>query len=116
MRDAIGKEVVESWSVTINQDQARTVCRALASSETVTLGQLLTRADGSGDLLQAVPLLLQRGQERRLRPALDTPLQLDDRILCCGRNSARSTMRHNLVGHSLPNMNYQSSARAIAEA
>jgi voltage-gated potassium channel len=116
MRDVIGKEVVESWSVTISPAQARTVCRVMAGSETVTLGQLLTRADGSGDPLQAVPLLLQRGQERMLRPALDTPLQLDDRILCCGRNSARATMRHNLVGHSLPIMNYQASERPVTGA
>ena len=116
MREVIGKEVVESWSMTITPAQARTVCRALAASETVTLGQLLTRADGSGDLLQAVPLLLQRGQERMLRPALDTHLQLDDRILCCGRNSARATMRNNLVGHALPIMNYQASERPVTGA
>lgn len=112
MREVIGKEVVESWSVTITPDQARTVCRAIAALETVTLGQLLIRADGSGHLLHAVPLLLQRGQERLLRPPLDTPLQLDDRLLCCGRNSARATMRYNLVGHTLPIMNYQASALA----
>ena len=107
MREVIGKEVVESWSVTIDANQAPTVCQALAASEAVTLGQLLTRADGSGDLLRAVPLLLQRGQERLLRPGLDMPLQLDDRILCCGRHSARATMRHNLVGHMLPLMKEQ---------
>ena len=107
MREVIGKEVVESWSVTIDANQAPTVCQALATSEAVTLGQLLTRADGSGDLLRAVPLLLQRGQERLLRPGLDMPLQLDDRILCCGRHSARATMRHNLVGHMLPLMKEQ---------
>ena len=115
-RKVIGKEVVESWSVTIHPDQARTVCRALAASETVTLGQLLTRADGSGDLLHAVPLFLQRGQERMLRPTLDMPLQLDDRILCCGRNSARAAMRHNLVGHVLPIMNYQSRVIPVLNA
>ncbi len=107
MRKVIGKEVVESWSVTLEPTQAQTVCRALAASQTVTLGQLLTRADGSGDLIHAVPLLLQRGQERVLRPALNMPLQLDDRILCCGRHSARATMRHNLVGHTLPLMQDQ---------
>lgn len=107
MREVIGKEVVESWSVTIEPDQAPTVCQALAASEAVTLGQLLTRADGSGDLLRAVPLLLQRGQERLLRPGLDMPLQRDDRLLWCGRHSARATMRHNLVGHMLPLMKEQ---------
>ncbi len=107
MRGAIGKEVVESWSVTINLEQARTVCRAFARAETVTLGQLLTRADGSGDLLHAVPLLLQRGQEHLLRPALGMPMQLDDRLLCCGRSSARATMRQNLTGHALPIMRHE---------
>lgn len=116
MRKVIGKEVVESWSVTITPDQARTVCRALAGAEAVTLRQLLTRADGSGDLLHAVPLLLQRGQERLLRPPLDMALQRDDRVLCCGRNSARATMRLNLIGHTLPIMNYESRAVPVINA
>ncbi|WP_372658384.1 TrkA family potassium uptake protein [Hydrogenophaga sp.] len=102
MREVIGDEVVESWSVDIVPDQAGTVCTALDRGEAVTLRRLLTRPDGSTDLVRGLPLLLQRGQERTLRPDLDTALEPGDRLLCCGTARARSTMRHNLVGYALP--------------
>lgn len=105
MREVIGDEVVESWSVQITPAQARTVCAALERGEAVPLRQLMTRADGSGEPIRALPLLLQRGQDRELCPSLDTLLLEGDRILCCGQNSARANMRHNLVSHALPILN-----------
>lgn len=107
MREVIGKDIVESWSIGITPFQARTACLALAQGQTVTLRQLMTYADGSGELVHAIPLLLQRQNERLLRPDLDTALQLEDRILYCGRSSARTSMRHNLTGHTLPLMSQQ---------
>ena len=62
----------------------------------------MTRPDSSGGLIRALPLLLQRGQERELRPHIDTLLQLGDRVLCCGQARARSTMRRNITAHELP--------------
>lgn len=107
MREVIGKDIVESWSIGITPFQARTACTALAQGQAVTLRQLMTYADGSGELVHAIPLLLQRQNERLLRPDLDTALQLEDRILYCGRSSARTSMRHNLTGHTLPLMSQQ---------
>lgn len=102
MREVIGDKVVESWSVQMTPVQAPTVCAALAHGEKVPLRQLMTRADGSGAPIRALPLLLQRGQERELCPDLDTLLMEGDRILCCGQSSARANMRYNLVAHALP--------------
>lgn len=105
MREVIGDEVVESWSIQITPVQARTVCAALSRGEVVPLRQLMTRADGSGEPIRALPLLLQRGQDRELCPDLDTLLHEGDRILCCGQDGARANMRHNLVAHALPILN-----------
>lgn len=102
MREIIGDEVVESWSLEVTPLEADSVCAALARDEAVSLRRLMTRPDGSGNPVRAIPLLLQRGQERELRPDMDTELQSGDRVLFCGEARARSTMRHNLLSHALP--------------
>lgn len=102
MRDVIGEDIVESWSVEITPQESPTVCAEFARGEQVSLRQLMTRPDSSGGLIRALPLLLQRGQERELRPHIDTLLQLGDRVLCCGQARARSTMRRNITAHELP--------------
>lgn len=104
MREVIGDEVVESWSFEIAPASAPAVCRALGDGEPVTLGRLMLRPDGSGNLAHAVPLLLQRDRHRELRPGLETALQRGDRVLLCGRARARASVRHNLVAHALPRM------------
>jgi len=102
MREVIGDDVVESWSLELVPAEAPTACAALRRGQSVSLRQLMTRPDGSGQLVHAVPLLLQRGQEREMLPSIDTSLLLGDRILCCGRDRARLTMRHNILSHALP--------------
>jgi Trk K+ transport system NAD-binding subunit len=102
MRKVIGDDVVESWSFELVPAAAPAACAALQGGRAVSLRQLMTRPDGSGQLVHAVPLLLQRGQEREMLPSIDTALLLGDRILCCGRDRARLTMRHNILSHALP--------------
>ncbi|MEO7853429.1 MAG: NAD(P)-binding protein [Rubrivivax sp.] len=102
MREVIGDEVVESWSIELVPPRAPTVCTALDCGESVPLRRLMTRPDGKGTLVHAVPLLLQRGQDSTMLPTLDTELHAGDRVLCCGRARARLTMRHNIVAHALP--------------
>lgn len=115
MRDVIGKEIVESWSVELTPEAAPTVCAAFDRGEPVTLRRLMTRPDGSAAMVHAVPLLLQRGREHQLRPALDTELRAGDRVLCCGRVRARGTMRHNVSGHALPTPDAATGQRDIAD-
>ena len=102
MRATFGDSVVESWSLDITPEQANTVCSALNQGETVELQQLMVRPNGSQYLVRAIPLLLQRGKERVLLPDLHTPLQEGDHLLCCGQERARATMRHNLLGVTVP--------------
>lgn len=102
MREVVGDEVVESWSVEVSPALAPTLCTTLARGETVTLRRLMTRPDGSGALVHAVPLLLERAAKHELQPALDTALQPGDHVLFSGRERARTSVRHNLVAHALP--------------
>lgn len=102
MREVIGDEIVEPWSIECTPLVAPTVCDALAHNETVTIGRLMLQADFSGKRERAIPLLLQREQSRELLPALDTALELGDRVLFCGRARARSAMRRLIVSHALP--------------
>lgn len=104
MREVIGDEVVESWSIDCTPEAAPTVASAIAQREVVTLRRLMLHADDSGELERAIPLLLQREQSRVLLPALDTALELGDRVLFCGRARARSAMRRLVISHALPAM------------
>lgn len=93
LRESVGEDVLESWTLPLRPDVAPGACLALARGETVTLARLLTRVDGSNERMRAVPLLLQRGNERTLLPPLDTAVQAGDEVLFCGRALARSRMR-----------------------
>ena len=102
MRDAIGDEIVESWSIELTPEHAPGVCSGIARGETFTLKRLMTRAEPETELMQALPLLLQRGQKRELQPAISTVLQVGDRVLFCGRARARSIMRGALMALHFP--------------
>lgn len=92
LRESVGTEVLESWSVSVDTGSLPAVEDALARGETVTLQRLLTRVDGSHRALRAVPLLLQRGAERILAPTIELSLRQGDKVLFCGRALARSRM------------------------
>ncbi|WP_418316386.1 potassium channel family protein [Piscinibacter sakaiensis] len=102
MREVIGDEIVESWSVELVPATAPTICILLAQGEIFTPRRLMTRNDGSGSLVHAIPLLLQRDNQRDLLPALDDELIAGDRILFCGRSQARDIMRFGLIARHLP--------------
>ena len=106
MREVIGDEVVEPWSIECTPLVAPTVCEALGRREVVTIARLMLHTDldtePEPEPERAVPLLLQRGPSRELLPALDKTLEIGDRVLFCGRARARSAMRRLVLSHALP--------------
>jgi voltage-gated potassium channel len=104
LRDVVASDVLESWSIGVNGSAAPTLCATLARGESVTLQRLMTRPDGSGQTVRAVPLMLQRGRDRTLLPPLDTRLHEGDEVLFCGRAHARSAMRYLATARSLPSL------------
>lgn len=101
IRASVGGAVLESWSMSVDAKALPAVCAALDRGEAVTLRRLLTRLNAESDRMRAVPLLLQRGNVRRMVPSLDEQLQAGDQVLFCGRALARTRMRALAVTHSL---------------
>jgi Trk K+ transport system NAD-binding subunit len=93
LRDSVGAEVLESWSMSLVPAVMPAACAALARGERLSLRRLMTRPDGSDQMVRAVPLMLQRGNERQMLPSIDAPLVQGDQLLFCGRALARSRMR-----------------------
>ena len=54
--------------------------------------------------MPVVPLMLMRGEEKLLLPELSTPLQIGDKILCCGMDQAKSIQRY--VMHDVKTLHY----------
>lgn len=102
LRERVGAEVVESWSIDFSPQGAPAACHALAAGQALTLGALLAFTRSHGETAHAVPLLLQRDQQRQLLPPEHTALQAGDRVLFCGRARARSNMRNLVLSHRLP--------------
>ncbi|MEO8248587.1 MAG: NAD-binding protein [Burkholderiales bacterium] len=102
MREVIGNEIVESWSIELTDELAPSVCVAVDRGESFTLRRVMTRADAAGDLVDAVPLMLQRGQKRELTPTLDSVLRKGDRVLFCGNSRARQIMRYSMMALDSP--------------
>lgn len=101
LRDSVGSDVLESWSVSIDPVSMPAAHEALVAGESVALGRLLTRVDGSLRALRAVPLMLLRGREHVAVPALDQLIQSGDKLLFCGRALARTRMRGMALTRSL---------------
>jgi Trk K+ transport system NAD-binding subunit len=115
LRETVGSDVLESWSMAMTTASMPAACDALERGETVSLERVLTRVDGSMERMHAVALLLQRGNERRLLPALQEPLRQGDQILFCGRELARTRMRGIALTRSLaPAASQDRAAAALA--
>ncbi len=84
----------ESWALTISTKQAHAVTQLLKSGMTVTVADLLKDPRDTATSLPCVPLYLKhQDQQELLLPEDETPLQIGDQLLICGRVSAETHMR-----------------------
>ncbi|MFO1253111.1 MAG: NAD-binding protein [Inhella sp.] len=90
VRQVVGDEVLESWSLRLAPEQLPGACARLARGP-LSLAELLSRSDGSP--LPVLPLLLERAGQRELLPDLALPLQAGDHLLLCGSAQARARLR-----------------------
>lgn len=93
LREAVGDEAAETWSVAIDEDQAPAVVAALRGGCGVTVGDLMRAPDNRELRLRAVPLLLQHVEGKELLPVAETSLAEGDRLLLAGRSIARARLR-----------------------
>jgi voltage-gated potassium channel len=93
LREAVGDETAESWSVPIDEQHAPAVVAALRGGCTVTVGDLMRAPDNRELRLRAVPLLVQHVEGKHLLPSPDLALCEGDRLLMGGRAIARARLR-----------------------
>ena len=93
LREAVGDDTAESWSVPIDEHQAPAVVAALRGGCTVTVGDLMRAPDNRELRLRAVPLLVQHLEGKHLLPSPDLALSEGDRLLMGGRAIARARLR-----------------------
>ena len=91
---AVGERVPDTWGIRVESAHALALCQLLEDGETVKLNHLIMNP-GSGEThLAIVPIMLVRGEEKIMLPDLDTEIQMGDRILCCGQDSAKSVQKY----------------------
>jgi len=93
----VKEQVPELWELVINNEEALAVFNKLASNELVTMGHIVGNPKQRDEQLFAMPLLLQRNGTLTLLPNEAMPLQINDRLLLCGRLSARYKMEWTLL-------------------
>ncbi len=93
MRERIGDEVAETWSISIDAATTPAVAAALRRGRDVSVGALMRAPDNRDLPLSAVPLLLQRREGKSLLPGDAEPLAIGDRLLLCGQDVARGRLR-----------------------
>ena len=80
------------WESELNGDQALAVTALLAQGRQVRLADLLADPRAREQCLPAIPLLLKRAGQLTMLPPPESRLQAGDRLLFCGRLSARERM------------------------
>ena len=101
----LGEQVPDTWDITITDDMAIAVCAMMEQGLQPALKHLMTSPAGQQRReMPVVPLMLVRGDQEMLLPELSTPLEIGDRILCCGLDQAKSIQR--FVMHDVKTMHY----------
>jgi voltage-gated potassium channel len=93
----VKEQVPELWELVINNEEALAVFKKLATNELVTIGHILGNPKNRDEQLFAMPLLLQRNGILTLLPNDAMPLQINDRLLLCGRFTSRYKMEWTLL-------------------
>jgi len=88
--ETVGEKVPEIWRVTLSGELAPAVINLLGHGKTVQLENLTCDPANRETRLPLLPLLLLRDGETILLPEPSQSLEKDDRILFCGKNSAKS--------------------------
>ncbi len=88
----VHEELPEVWELEISAEMAHAVHGALESGRVITVSDLLSDSRDRDRRLLCIPLLLRRGDVRTTLPEDETQLKQGDRLLVCGRASARERM------------------------
>ena len=96
MADRCGQHLAALWKVRLTAREAPALQRWLVEGE-VTVADLLRSPDDREQELDAMVLLLMRGDHSILTPDGDTVLEPDDQVLVAGRPTSRRALDTTLV-------------------
>ena len=96
MADRCGQHLAALWKVRLTAREAPALQRWLAEGA-VTVGDLLRSPDDREQELDAMVLLLLRGDQSILTPDADLVLEPDDQVLIAGRSTSRRALDTTLV-------------------
>jgi Trk K+ transport system NAD-binding subunit len=96
MVERCGEHLADLWKVRLTTREAPALQRWLQDGA-VTVGDLLRSPDDRDEPLEAVVLLLLRGDRSILTPDADTVLEPDDQLLLAGRPQSRRALDTVLV-------------------
>ena len=98
---ACGTHLEPLWKVVLDEQEAPALGGWLARGE-LTLGDLLRSPADRDQRLDAVPLLLLRGDVCTLTPGDDLQLQAGDQLLLAGRTAVRRALGSTLLDDAAP--------------
>lgn len=85
----VGEEVPETWAITINTNESPAIVELLTNGAPITLHTLTRDPANREQHVELMPLMLMRHNQSTLAPDLSTPIRGGDRILFCGRPTAK---------------------------
>lgn len=91
-----GSDLPALWKVRLDRSQAPALAKSLASGQ-VVLSELIRSPEDRERRLGVVPLLLLRGDDAVITPALDTELRPDDELLFAGAGHQRRELEATMV-------------------
>lgn len=81
-----------TWVLEMNPEIAPACVQVMRAGYEITIGRVNREPHNRKVQLQAVPLMIARGDDYMLAPDDDTLLLLGDRVLFCGQRAARNKM------------------------
>ncbi|MCB1858213.1 MAG: NAD-binding protein [Gammaproteobacteria bacterium] len=88
----VESELPEVWEIELSPQMAKAVVDHLAIGRLVTPADLMKDPRNRARSLPCIPLLLERRKSITTLPGAETPLKVGDKLLYCGRYSARGRM------------------------
>jgi len=101
MSSIVKDRELDSWSFTIDKQQAPAVTTMLEEGRQVKLSKLMKHARERQQELPCFPLMLRRNGELKLLPGELTELQLGDEVLFCGLTEAHRQMDWNVNNYNI---------------
>lgn len=101
---ALGESIPNSWTLQVDEKEARALCEILKLGRVMRVGNLLQDPRQRERQIKAIPLLLKRDNKLLLMPTDDIAIKPGDQMLFCGTPGAYNSMRWSL--NDLHSINY----------